>query len=338
MRQRIFIGIAATALAGPATANVEYYDLNQGAHIFDLTSAGKTASTAQYGSTPSDVLALNGPPSAPGIGSPGISAQQDMPLNDGASWNATYQAVIGGGTFSGVTYTPGASTATVDVIDVTDWGWADGTKTTLGDSNKVDFFNFRLSQDANVAISWNVDTSGIYLDSAFSLYRGVLSYQGHDDSVEILNPFQGGVRVQDALDNGSYHDAQGILSPFRNTGPGAPGYIGQFNALGNWSQANPVGNWSAIEFTAGINAKTTNFSTDASDTVESLLIYLPAGNYTIAASGALGAPGSGASFGLTNLHGHLTFSSTAVPIPAVGWLLAPAFGLLGYRTRRALSN
>jgi hypothetical protein len=41
----------------------------------------------------------------------------------------------------------------VDVNDVTDWAWGDGTETTLGDSHRVDFFNFRLPQAASVTIS-----------------------------------------------------------------------------------------------------------------------------------------------------------------------------------------
>ena len=60
-----------------------------------------------------------------------------------------------------------------------------------------------------------------------------------------------------------------------------------------------------------MNAKITQFGVTASDTLETLTISLPPGNYTIAASGALGAAGSGASFGLTNLHGKLTFDAVA---------------------------
>ncbi len=313
---RIFSRLAPVAvlLSAPAVAHIEYYDLNQGAHVSDLTASGRTASTTQYGNTPADVLALNGPPRAPGVGGLGISSQQNMPLNNPAQWNATYQLTIGGGTFSGLTYTPASSTATVDVTDVYDWAWWDGTKTTLGDSHKVDFFNFRLSQTSTVTISWYVELSGTYFDSAFSLYRGVLPYQGHDDAAEILNPTQvGGGKVQDALDDGTHHDVQGVLSTYRNTGPGAPTYSGQFNALGNWSQATPAvsaaGYWGAIEFIASANLKTTIFSTTASDTQESLTLTLQPGNYTIAAAGALSNPGS--SFGLTNLHGHLTYSAAA---------------------------
>ena len=180
-----------------------------------------------------------------------------MPLDDTSLWNATYQNSTNVGSFSGVVYTPAASSATVDVIDVADFAWADGTFPALGlgDSHKVDFFNFRLSQTSEVTITWNVDTSGTFIDCAFTLYGGVLPYQGHDDAVEILNPFRSGAKVQDSLDTGIYRDVQGILSPFRNTGPTAPTYRGQFNALGNWGQANPEGNWSNLSFITAVNAK-----------------------------------------------------------------------------------
>jgi hypothetical protein len=205
----------------------------------------------------------------------------------------------------------------------------------------VDFFNFRLGEDSVVTITWNIDTAGIYLDSAFSLYRGVLPYQGHDDAVELLNPVKilglSPVKVQDTLDDGTRHDVQGILSPYRNTAPGAPQYVGQFNALGGWSQASPAGHWSALEFLAAVNAVNLQFSTTESDALESLSLVLTPGNYTIAASGALGAAGSGDSFGLTNLHGRLTYTSSAVPVPAVGWFLAPAFGAAVWLRRRRVA-
>ncbi|MGE0383938.1 MAG: hypothetical protein AB7Q97_04360 [Gammaproteobacteria bacterium] len=334
-----------------ASAHVEYYDLNQGAQIQNLTDAGRAASTAQYGTTPVAVLALNGPPRAPGVGSIGISAQQNLPLNDPALWNAAYQAYTGAGVFSGVVYSSNASAATVRVFDVTDSGWGAGTQASLGDSHKVGFFNFRLAVASDVSITWNIDDGfGAYIDAAFSVYRGVLPYQGHDDAADVLNPVLIGTgKVQNRLDDGTFVDAQGILSPLRLTTPGAPTYAGQFNALGDWSQANPAGNWSAIDFLQAANSKTLDFSLDPNDTLESMTIRLAAGNYTIAASGALGAAGSGtSSFGLTNLNGLLTFSALAVPgdppppppppdpvpLPPAAWLLASALAWLGTRHRR----
>ncbi|MEI6335928.1 MAG: hypothetical protein WCS87_15315, partial [Methylococcaceae bacterium] len=314
-----FLGFSQQVLA-----HVEYYDLNQGKQIGDLTAAGKTASTAQYGSTPAGVVALGGKV-ANGLGV--ISTQQDLALSNPSQWNATNQSYTGVGSFTGVTYTPTLSSATVDVNDVTDFGWGNGTKTTLGDSHKVGMFNFRLSQRSNVTISWNVyDGEGNFFDNGFTLYSGLLQYQGHDDANEKLNPKNGPVtKVQDVLDGlTAPADVQGITSSYRNTtatGPGA--YVGQFNALANWGQANVSGNWSNVAFIQAVNGNAGSvdgYAVNAGDTLETLAITLDAGNYTIAASGALGAIanlsagtlGAVETFGQTNLHGQLTFSAKAV--------------------------
>jgi len=243
---KLSLGIALAVLGAgqQAFAHVEYYDLNQGAQISDLTAAGKTASKIQYGATPAAVLALGGASlttaqrAANGIGA-AISTTSDRPLNNPNLWNATYQQYTTGvGSFTNVNYTSAASSATVDVNDVTDFGWGNGTKTTLGDSHKVDFFNFRLDQTSTVTIKWNIDDgSGNYIDSAFSIFGGVLNYQGHDDANEKSNPTVVPTgKVQDKLDSLTAPvDAQGIASSYCNTTTTGPGtYVGQFNALANW--------------------------------------------------------------------------------------------------------
>ncbi|OHX34066.1 MULTISPECIES: PEP-CTERM sorting domain-containing protein [unclassified Methylomonas] len=357
------IALALAGVAQQAQAHVEYYDLNQGAQIGDLTAAGKAASTAQYGETPAAVLAVAGSGltsaqrAANGIGA-AISAQSDRPLNDPNLWNATNQSYTGVGSFSNVNYTSAASSATVDVTDVTDFGWGAGTQTLLGDSHKVDFFNFRLDQTSTVTIKWNVDSDGTYIDSAFTLYSGVLNYQAHDDASDKANPSVVPTgKVQDVLDSATAPvDAQGIASSFRDTSKaGSPGtYVGQFNALANWGQSNVSGNWGNIAYLAGVNANASaevaanGFSANAEDTLETLVITLTAGNYTIAASGALGAVANSTlgtlgaldSFGLTNLHGHLEFSASVaapVPVPGAVWLFGTVLaGFVGLNRRKVL--
>ena len=189
-KKKLALGVSAAllCLSQQALAHIEYYDLNQGKQISDLTASGKALSTAQYGTTPTAVLSLNTSPAPNGISAGKISIQQDLPLKNASDWNATNQAYTGVGSFTGVTYTPSASSATVNVNDVTDFGWGAGTKALLGDSHKVDFFNFRLSQASEVTITFNLDDGAVYYDNAFTLYRGFVPFQGHDDANEKLNP------------------------------------------------------------------------------------------------------------------------------------------------------
>ena len=333
-----FISRALTALllsgvGVEALAHVEYYDLNQGKQVADLTAAGKVASTAQYGA--------NGVPAGSLIN--GVS---NRPLNDVALWTAQFQSTTSVGQFSNVLYSDALSTATVRVNDVTDRGWGDGTRAVLGDSHKVGFFNFRLAQTSQVTLSWNVfDNDGNFFDGGFSLYSGVLSYQAHDDaSADPLNPKSGFPprRVQNLLDTGLVTDAQNITAEFRNTRTNTVDYAGQFDANGNWGQANGAGNWSNIAFLAAVNTNNpaAGFAFDAGSTLEALVIELGPGNYTIAASGALGAVGFGsvaAPFGLSGLNGELKFHAaavSAVPLPAPLALLGFACTGLAAFTRR----
>lgn len=316
-----------------ALAHVEYYDLNQGKQIANLTAAGIVASTAQYGANP----AVSG-----SIG----NGASDRPLNDMSQWTAQFQSTTNVGQFSGMQYGDALSTATVLVNDVTDGGWGAGTRATLGDSHKVDFFNFRLAKASRVSISWNVfDSAGNFFDGGFSLYGGVLVYQGHDDAgADPLNPKTGFPprRVQNALDAGGVVDAQNIAADVRNTRTNTSDYVGQFDALGNWGQANGAANWSNIAFIAAVNAHNpaSGFADNAAATLEALVIDLEAGNYTIAASGALGAAGFGVvapSFGISGLNGQLTFRAealSAVPLPGAVGLLSVALAALTGLTRR----
>ncbi|MBK8961457.1 MAG: hypothetical protein IPM80_24275 [Proteobacteria bacterium] len=301
------LALASLLSASAAHAHVQYYDLNQGRQISDLTAAGKLKSTLEFGKNPK-VAGLRT-----------VNVNSDRPLRNKSLWTSTYQLTTGAGTFSGRKYTPKLSTASVNVNDVTDWGWGAGTHKTLGDSHKVDFFNFRLSVTSTVTITWLVhDGQGTYVDGGFSLYGGVLAYQGHDDAAEPLNPSSGAppVKSQSPLDTGTLKDAQGIASVLRNTKTNSRPYVGQFNALKNWGEANPAGNWSNIKFIKAVNARNPKqgFSSDYRETLEKLTIRLTPGDYTIAASGALGAIGFGTvapSFGVSNLKGRLNFRAVA---------------------------
>ena len=337
---------ALLALSQQAQAHIEYYDLNQGAQVSDLTAAGKTASTTQYGANP--VVTGGGVSGA-------TNTSSDRPLNNTALWNAGNQNYTGVGSFSNAAINTASQTFTgnqfynsntVQVNDVTDFGWGAGTQSTLGDTHKVDFFNFRLTTPETVTLTWNVGDSSAYYDSAFTLYNGVASYQAHDDASDALNP-KAGVpphQVQNAFDTGLVTDAQGNTASYRNTLTNTTAYTGQFDALHSWGDGNVAGNWSTVGFNTAVHVLrgtvgSDGYSLNAADTLQTLVITLGAGNYTVAASGALGAPGSQASFGSTGLTGTLTFNAasvTAVPVPAAIWMFLTGFiGVLGLNRRKS---
>ena len=318
------------ALSPQTFAHIIYYDLNQGKYLSDLTPAGQTLSTQQYGDNPVyNQLGAN------------ITNISDRPLNDPSQWqDGIYQINAGApaGTFNNVTFTSDTSTASVDVNDAVDYGWADGTWGTLihtspwgtgllGDSHKIIFFNFRLAKTSKVTITWNIDNrTGLYYDNGFSLYRGVMNYQAHDDLVtEPMNPQDPDnnyANIQDTLDMGNVYDAQGIASTFRDTvSNDQTPYLGQFNAFDNWGDSNANGNWSNISFIAAANSHnpTSGHSNNPADTLETLTIQLEPGNYTIAAAGALGArlangSKAAASHNQTTLHGKLTFNAISIAV------------------------
>ncbi len=318
---RLVIGAAFCCLSTSpnAVAHLYSYDLNQGAQISDLTTLGKQASQAQLGA----------------------ATLQDLPLDNTAYWNANYQNYSGVGTFTNVSYGVNSGGASVAVNDVTDWGWGDGTQSTLGDSHSVDFFNFRLQQASVVNIDWTVNSSTTFVNSGFSVYRGNGVYQGHDDVLaDPLNPVQidnsgNAVQIQNSKDTGTVYDAQGNISPYRDTVNNVDSYVGQFNALGSWSQANAAGNWSALQFVQAVDNKHSRYGTNSANYTEYLSLTLAAGDYTIAASGALvtgSATPSNASFGVSNLDGQLNFSyaPAVVPVPAAVWMFLTGFiGVLG---------
>jgi hypothetical protein len=101
------------------------------------------------------------------------------------------------------------------------------------------------------------------------------------------------------------------------------------------------GHWSNIDFLTAVNANNPagGFGRTAATTRETLVIDLDAGNYTIAASGALGAVGFGAvapSFSLSGLRGRLDYRAravtpTTVPLPAPAALFGIALAALTTR-------
>lgn len=315
----------AAALSASAAAHIEYYDLNQGRQIQDLTPAGK---------------ALVG---------------NDLPITDPAYWNSTYQITKTSGetwTLLGGSYASGTWSIRVHVVNMDSSGWTDGRRNNptgganlLGDTHKVGFANFRLNRPSRVTITLSDDLGGTGsgINPSFTLYRGAAVFQTHDEATadplnprSTVSPFP---KIQNAKDTGSVVDSQGITSPYRNTLTNTGSYYGQFNALGGWSTANPAGFWSAVEYITSVTGyynPSGNWQGSANS--NSLTNYpLPAGDYIIAFSGnaqnlsyanvrsaAVTSP-----YGVvTNLGATLTFSAVADPEPPAAAVPIPPWSLL----------
>lgn len=233
-----------------------------------------------------------------------------------------------------------------------DSGWFAGTEATLGDSHDVAggvFFKFRLDTAARVSISFSdSDNSGL-LNPAFSLYAGLLPAESHDDTrIDALNPSRlvvtpapRVVKQASLADNGVAVDADGDVSPFRDTANLT--FSGQFDALGDWSMANSdadvhclaqaggvcnaaalsaaaaAGEWSVIRYL-------THVAPSGGNKVQLLNYLLQADDYTIAAGGGV-AGGSN-----SGILGTLTYQAAPVPVPGVVWVFAA--GVVGLLKRR----
>ena len=202
-------------------------------------------------------------------------------------------------------------------------GWIDGTDTDLGDSHEVSFFKFHLNQASLVDISMT-GANEFGLNPAFTLYAGLMGDLAHDDTAfDPNNPVDGSFnKIASPVDNGTTTDALGRVSPFRDTA--TIDFEGQFNALGTWSMASDPsdgGVWRVLEYLTHKNDTTGN---------ESLLGYfLPAGDYTIVASGAACNPCNGAVTGTVNL------TASPVPVPAALYLFGTGLiSLAGLARRR----
>ena len=213
----------------------------------------------------------------------------------------------------------------------TNYGWYDGTQPTLGDSHALAggvFFKFHLDQASKVSIEFSDLNRTGTLNPAFSLYAGLLPAESHDDTATdplnpahlVTTPVPHAVKDPSPVDDGVTTDASGRVSPFRDTAHVS--YVGQFDALGDWSMANEAGEWSVIEYL-------THAGPNGTDTVSLLDWLLPAGDYTIAAGGGT-AGGS-----ISGVAGVVLFKASPVPVPAAVWLFGSALCGLGGRRIRA---
>lgn len=190
----------------------------------------------------------------------------------------------------------------------------DATAQCLGDSHQLQFFKFTLDQDSNVSLTFTSNQNG--LDPAFSLYKGLLPDEAHDDSsTDPLNAVDNNFEPAPHPTDSHYWDSNNIRE-------------GQFDALGNWSMANDDGSWSEIEYLIHKNDN----SLSNAGAFETLNYFLKAGSYTIAAAGA-----STSSVNAL-LSGTMSFSPTPVPLPSAIWLMGSVLAGLITVGRRRNSN
>lgn len=210
------------------------------------------------------------------------------------------------------------------------FGWIDGTDADLGDSHQVSFFAFSLTRPSLVDIYVSSSQNELGLNPAFTLYAGLMGQQAHDDTaIDPLNPVDSSFnKIASPVDDGVTTDALGRVSPFRDTAN--IDFEGQFNALGSWSMASDPadgGVWRVLEYLTHRNDTPGN---------ESLLNYfLPAGSYTIVASGAACNTSAASCTGPFITGNVLLTNIRPIPLPAAVYLFgAGLVGLAGSARRQ----
>lgn len=201
-------------------------------------------------------------------------------------------------------------------------------------------YAYTLNPDWNTPFAKIVDSSSQYIDSSLAYLAAndpnqtpaqwyAANYTPHNGYRDLLN----------------YTGTGGMAA---NANPLHP-YIGQFDALGNWSMANQDGVWGQINYIAhaynivtplnanGLpnNASNANSYKTGTETLTNL--FLQPGTYTIAAGGAgcnvfPGQSGVPVACTSSGNYGTLEYTASitpsAVPLPAVGWMLLAVPGLL----------
>lgn len=206
------------------------------------------------------------------------------------------------------------------------FGWADGADADWGDSHKVKWFKFTLSNAADVKISVaaKADATGTSIAGlipGFSLYKGLASAAAYDTSAASL----------------AYRATLGF--PVE----------GVFNALGNWKAANDsgvFGELTFVDYAADGSADNFGYGTAAvgdgtyADGYISKTLTLAAGTYTLGIGGAAYSaqdplnPNAIKGYGISATVA--TVITTPVPEPETYALLLAGLGVLGAVARRRI--
>lgn len=225
----------------------------------------------------------------------------------------------------------------------TNYGWFAGTRSVLGDSHELaggGYFKFTLTEASLVTLTFEDAARSGFLNPAFTLYKGLFFEEAHDNtSVDPLNPRGSAppfAKTASPVDNGSFTDAEGRVSPFRDTQN--INYAGQFNALATWSMANAAGQFAVVEYVTHVAPLG-----PGNNAVSLVDFFLEAGDYTIAAAGGFDCTASTCvdpAVAPLNLSGIMRFQAVTAPVPepAAVWTLASGLALVGVavaRRRRA---
>lgn len=229
------------------------------------------------------------------------------------------------------------------------FGWADGADANWGDSHRLTYFRFVVSEPITVTISAErrdgaqTGAAGVFLPS-FSLFRigtGTMPASTHDSaaaSIAYLTGLFGTAGVAESFVDTDNNSIWNIGEPFTDAngngvwdsaGLGGSGKEGSFNALGDWrifSDGGAVGDFRYVGHVA---------NTGAQSLVTGTFVSLSAGEYFIAVGGS-DYLAQNTQAGTFPTYG-VTVSVTAVPEPASVAALAGlgVLGLAAQRRRRA---
>lgn len=222
-----------------------------------------------------------------------------------------------------------------------------------GDPNIAHYIDDGTGTALMVNPAWNQPFAGSNGLTAEQWYTA--NYTPHNGYRDTLNGTQTG-GIDTNPNSGNYGS---LLNP----------YLGQFDAYGNWSMGNANGDWSRINYISSVSATACNGPHCGSTTtggfanpghvagnngsVETLILHLAAGDYTIWAGGESGDSLDGQGHGCIGVNGGanlgcsagagtyraaISVEIAAVPLPPSVWLFGSALaGVVGVRRRSALS-
>lgn len=225
------------------------------------------------------------------------------------------------------------------------FGWADGADANWGDSHRLTYFRFVVSEPITVTISAarrdgaQTGAAGVFLPS-FSLFRigtGTMPASTHDGataSVAHLVGLFGNTSVAESFTDTDGNNLWNVGEPFTDTngngvwdsaGLGNSGKEGSFTALGDWKIFNDSGAEGDFRYVGHVA------NSGAESLVTGTYVGLSAGEYFIAVGGSdyLAQNTQQATFPTYGV----TVSVTAIPEPSSFAALA-GLGVLGLATLR----